>query len=261
MYRRPIIGIATQTQHAVPGQSPLAWVMGQRYVRVLTTEGAIPWLIPLLTEDESTLRHIYDRLDGIFLTGGVDVDPTHYGEGPHEQCGQTDIDRDWSEIKMIQWAREDRKPVLGVCRGLQVMNVAVGGTLYQDLHSQHPEPIKHDYFPTVCGTYQRHSLVHHIGVSADTRLGWILESDQTDVNSMHHQGVRDLSPVLTPSAFAPDGLIEAAEIELGQFFIGVQWHPEELTDKHPGMHKLFQEFLDESARFGDTEHKSRIIMP
>src|SRR5262245_10526468 len=122
MPRRPVIGIATQTLEAVPGELPPCWVMGQRYVRVLRDAGAVPWLIPLLLEDQATLREIYDRLKGVFLTGGVDVDPSRYGEARQSYCGRTDPARDDVEIQLIRWALADQKPILAVCRGIQILN-------------------------------------------------------------------------------------------------------------------------------------------
>jgi putative glutamine amidotransferase len=238
---RPVIGIATQTQQAVAGQTPLAWIMGQQYVRVLTEGGALPWLVPLLSGDEVTLRCIYNRLDGVFLTGGVDVNPANYGEPLHALCGPTDADRDETEMHLIRWARADRKPVLGVCRGHQMIDVALGGTLYQDVGVQHPQAIKHDYFPS--SDYTRDYVVHDVEVTPGSRLDGLLGARRVRVNSMHHQGVKRLAPELRATALAPDGLIEGLEGVNGQFLVGVQWHPEELTDKDPSMRRLFGSFL------------------
>jgi putative glutamine amidotransferase len=243
---RPVIGIATQSLEAVPGERPPCWIMGQRYVRALVAEGAIPWLIPLLPDDEATLRHLYDHLDGIFLTGGVDVDPSNYGEARHELCGQTDPPRDWTEIRLVRWALADHKPLFGVCRGIQVINVAVGGTLFQDVRGQRAETIKHDYFPTPGGN-RRDDLVHGVLVTENSRLAQILGAARVEVNSMHHQGIKDLAPGLVPNAVAPDGLIEGVERANGQFFLGVQWHPEELAEQSPPMRRLFRAFVEASS--------------
>ena len=113
--------------------------MSNKYVRVLAEVGAVPWLIPLLPDDLETLRSIYERIDGLFLTGGVDVDPSSYGEDRHPKCGRTDRDRDAVETQFIKWAIDDKKPILAVCRGCQMLNVAVGGTLFQDVASQLPK--------------------------------------------------------------------------------------------------------------------------
>lgn len=239
---RPVIGIATQTLEPIAGQLPLAWVMGQRYVRVLTSVGAVPWLIPLMPDDEPTLRAIYDRLDGVFLTGGVDMTPVNYGEQRHEKCGPTDPARDAVELRLIRWAREDNKPVLGVCRGIQVINVACGGTLYQDLQAQLTGSIKHDYFPPT-GGFTRSSLTHDVEVDRNSRLGRIMGVARASVNSMHHQGIKDLGDGLRSSVLAPDGVIEGIEGTNGHFMVGVQWHPEELFESQPEMRQLFDQFI------------------
>lgn len=246
MQARPVIGIATQTLEPIAGQVPLAWVMGQRYVRALTAAGAVPWIIPLLPDDEPTLRLIYDRLDGLFLTGGVDVDPAFYGEERHTLCGKTDPPRDRTELTLLRWAAAEGKPVLGVCRGIQVINVAGGGTLYQDLGAQFAQALKHDCFPHQ-GDYRRDSLTHAVRVQADSRLGRILGVEEVPVNSMHHQGIKRLAAGLAPTAFAPDGLIEGVEGVNGQFLVGVQWHPEELTAADPVSRRLFQAFADAAS--------------
>lgn len=240
--RRPIIGIATQTQAAVPGQTPLAWVMGQKYVRALTAAGAVPWIIPLLPEEPETLRSIYDRLDGLFLTGGVDVDPSAYAETRRHVCGRSDPPRDATELTLLRWALADHKPIFGVCRGIQIINVACGGTLYQDLETELPGAIKHDYFPTP-EEPSRDRIVHSARVESVSRLGRILGSDEVPVNSMHHQGIRVLGRGLKATAFAPDGLIEGIESVNGHFLIGVQWHPEELVENHAPMRRLFEAFV------------------
>jgi putative glutamine amidotransferase len=241
--QRPVIGIATQTLEAIPGQVPRAWVMGQTYIRVLTAAGAVPWLIPLLPDDEPTLRAVFERLDGLFLTGGVDVDPSRYREERQPICGVSDTARDAVELMMVRWAMAEHKPVLGVCRGHQVINVAAGGALYQDVTAQRSQCMKHDYFPHT-GPYTRDQIVHDVAVTPGSRLDSIVGLRTLRVNSMHHQGVKVLGSGLTASAHAPDGLIEGLEGSNGQFLIGVQWHPEELTRTDPAMERLFSTFLD-----------------
>ena len=243
MSKRPIVGVAMQTLEAVPGELPLCWVMGQRYVRVLAESGAMPWLIPLFPDKLDLLRDLYDQLDGIFLTGGVDMTPDTYGEVRHERCGRTDPARDTIEMQLIRWAKEDKKPVLGVCRGIQVINVALGGTLYQDLAAQCSGSIKHDYFPPA-GGFTRSSLVHDVKVTPQSRLAEVLGTLECPVNSMHHQGIKTLGTGLRPTVMAPDGVIEGVEGVNGQFLVGVQWHPEELAESQPSMQRLFSQFLE-----------------
>ena len=251
MHRRPTIGVTTQTLEAIPDQLPLCWVMSQRYVRVLAAAGAVPWIIPLLYDDEETLRAIYDQLDGVFLPGGVDMDPSTYREKRHPHCGRTDTARDRTELALTRWAMEDRKPLLAVCRGVQVLNVAAGGTLYQDLGAQLPGAIKHDYFPAH-GRYSRDMRAHDIAIAEGSRLAEILQRTQVTVNSMHHQGINKLAPGLVATAHAPDGVIEAAEAPGEHFLLGVQWHPEDLTDCEPCMRRLFEAFVEASGEYKQT---------
>jgi putative glutamine amidotransferase len=245
---RPLVGIATQSLEAIPGQLPACWVMGRRYVNVLTNTGAIPWLIPLLPDDEPTLRAIYERLEGVFLTGGVDVDPATYGEPRHAMCDRADRARDSVEITLIRWALADHKPILGVCRGIQIINVACGGSLHQHLADDRPEGIKHDYFPTATH-YTRDYLAHPVRVEAGSRLGGLLGEAEVEVNSMHHQGINRLAAGLHPCAFAPDGLVEGVESTNGQYLIAVQWHPEELAAGHANMRRLFADFVEAARGF------------
>src|SRR5437868_354285 len=181
--------------------------MSQRYIRALTSVGALPWMIPLVSDEPETMRAIYDELDGVFLPGGVDIDPANYGEERHARCDKGDPARDEVELTLVRWARVDHKPVLGVCRGLQLVNLAAGGTLYQDLTEQMPGAIKHDYLP-FDGRYGRDYLAHQVRVAEHTKLAEIFGAGALKVNSMHHQGVRRLGECLVASAVAPDGLIE-----------------------------------------------------
>ncbi|MEP7002281.1 MAG: gamma-glutamyl-gamma-aminobutyrate hydrolase family protein, partial [bacterium] len=168
---RPVVGIPTQTLQSLGGVSseiPPSWVMSQRYILTLTAAGAIPWMIPLV--DESTLRGIYDELDAVFLPGGADIDPITYGADPHPLCDSTDRERDRVEVSLAKWAVQEGKPVLGVCRGMQLINVAAGGTLYQDIAEELPGAIKHDYFPFAAAHHTRDFLAHEVSVAQGTRL-------------------------------------------------------------------------------------------
>ena len=237
---RPLIGITTQTLHAIdgiPAGLPASWVMNQRYAHAVTSAGGVPVLVPLLDQDSTTLRAIYDRLDAVFLPGGVDVDPATFGAAPHPRLGRIDPARDRVELTLARWAMDDAKPLFGLCRGLQVINVALGGTLHQDLASELPSAIKHDYFPTE--HYTRDLLAHAVQVDPGSRLGDLLDASSVHVNSMHHQGVKALGQGLRATALAPDGLIEAVEGTDRRFIVGVQWHPEALVEKDPRMERLF----------------------
>jgi putative glutamine amidotransferase len=191
--------------------------------------GAAPLLIPNLT-DKTLLRTFYDLFDGLLLSGGEDVDPAHYGEARHEKCGPVSPDRDEVELTLTRWAIVEGKPLLAICRGIQVLNVALGGSLYQDIQAQVQGAGKHDWR---AGT-PRNDLSHTVMVVPQTRLAHILGALNSPgplywVNSLHHQAIKDVAPGLTVAARAPDGIVEAVEVEGHPFAIGVQWHPEELA--------------------------------
>ena len=245
MSRRPVIGIATQTLPGVPGERQPCWLMGRSYIEELRKVGAVPWVIPLIPHDGDTLQEIFDRLDGVFITGGVDVDPSRYGEPKTPLCGTTDPDRDAVEIALLRHALARDLPVLAVCRGIQILNVACGGTLYQDVSAQVPAALKHDFFPTPDQPSRKY-LAHDVTVKAGSRLGRILGDARVPVNSMHHQAIKELAPNLAATAYAPDGIIEGVEGTDGRYLVAVQWHPEELTETQPGMARLFTTFADAS---------------
>ena len=254
MIDRPLIGISTQTLQAIDGIPeglPQSVVMNQRYYQATASAGAATVLIPLLDDIES-LRAIYDRMDGILIPGGVDIDPTAFGETPHERLGRIDPARDRVELQLVKWAVEDHKPVLGLCRGLQVINVALGGTLYQDLEAQYPNALKHDYFPNY--GFERDYLAHEVALAPGSRLAHAMAASSIPVNSMHHQGIKELGRSLAPSATAPDGLIEAIESSGDSFLVGVQWHPEVFDSKDPNTEHLFSEFLAAARR---ASHRGR----
>lgn len=254
MKQRPVIGIPTQTLQSIdriPEDLPESWVMNQRYFHACTSVGAIPWMVPLLDDDVETLRAIYDRLDGIFLPGGVDMDPASYGSERHDLCGRTDPPRDRVEVLFARWALEDGKPLLGVCRGMQVVNVAAGGTLVQDCAALYPGSIKHDYFPGA--GFARDYLAHAIRVADGSRLHDAFGAGEVLVNSMHHQGLGELGEGLVATAWASDGLVEAVESARDDhFLVGVQWHPEMLIDTDRGTRRLFEEFIEAANQYHDA---------
>lgn len=248
--RRPVVGIPTQTLQSLGGVSskiPPSWVMSQRYILTLTAAGAIPWMIPLV--DDDTLHGIYDALDAVFLPGGADIDPHTYGAEPHPMCDKTDRERDRVEVSLARWALAEKKPVLGVCRGMQLINVAAGGTLYQDIATELPGAIKHDYFPFGGDNYARDYLAHDVSVNEGTRLANLIGAGPLKVNSMHHQGIRTLGRGLVATAEAPDGLIEAVEGDNGCYLVAVQWHPEALTENDARTRGLFSDFVAAGAQW------------
>ena len=248
---RPLIAVTTQTLQSIdgiPAGLPLSVVMNQRYYVAVSLVGAVPCLVPLFNNDEDTLRELFERVDGILVPGGVDMHPSSYGEAPHPRLGNVDPARDRTEILMAKWAVEEKKPYLGLCRGAQVLNVAQGGSLWQDLDAQFDGAIKHDYFPN--SGYARDYLAHEVCIAPGSRLRHAMQVDKLSVNSMHHQGLKEIGRGLTVTAVAPDGLVEAVELDDDSaFVVGVQWHPEvfELTDPHT--RHLFNEFVDAAAAY------------
>jgi putative glutamine amidotransferase len=195
-------------------------------------------LIPLL-EDEQLLRALYDRLDGLLLPGGADLDPVWYGEVARPECGVEGVDplRDRVELALTRWALADERPVLGICRGQQTLNVAAGGTLYQDVGHQVSGAWRHQYLG------ERSELVHPIAVAPDSRLARVFGATEFRVNSIHHQAVARLAPGLRDVAHAPDGVIEGLEHAAHPFALAVQFHPEELTPDHEPSSRLFAAFV------------------
>jgi putative glutamine amidotransferase len=222
--RRPLIGVPTGRERSQRFFGLPLYIMNQTYVRTLENLGALPVLIPLQMTEE-TLRGIFERLDGLLLPGGEDIDPANYGHERHPQLGSTDSERDRTEMLLARWALEDGMPILGVCRGVQVMNVVCGGTLWQDLTAQTPDLFKHDYFPP---TFERFRISHQVSIAPDSHLGATLGSI-SEVNSMHHQGIQRVGAGLRVVGTASDGLPEALEVPELPFAVGVQWHPEELA--------------------------------
>jgi putative glutamine amidotransferase len=255
---RPVIGLTTQTLHSIDGIPtglPQSWVMNQRYFHAAAEAGAIPWMIPLLYDDLPTLREIYLRLDGLLIPGGVDMDPGQYGEDVRPECGNLDKARDTVELQLTKWAMDDGKPVLGLCRGLQVINVARGGSLWQDLSSQNPSFAKHDFFPTT--GFERDHLAHDVDLTPGSRLQTLLQEPRVQVNSMHHQGIKRIGDALIASAVSDDGLIEALEGDGDAFLVGVQWHPEVFEMENPQTRELFGGFMRAAIEWAEQHGSTR----
>ncbi|MBX3051008.1 MAG: gamma-glutamyl-gamma-aminobutyrate hydrolase family protein [Caldilineaceae bacterium] len=236
--KRPLIGVPMGRERSQRFFGLPMYIMNQTYVRELEKRGALPVLIPL-NMSEATLRGTFERLDGLFLPGGEDIDPSNYGEERHDQLGPVDKERDRTELSLTRWAMEWGMPLLGICRGVQVINVACGGTLYQDLHSQAAELDKHDFYPP---KYERFRVSHNVRIEPDSRLAQAL-GHVHEINSMHHQGIKRLGYGLRIVATAPDGLPEALECPALPFILGVQWHPEELAKTDPHSADIFTRFV------------------
>jgi len=236
---RPVVGI---TSFAFKQRRrPPRFGLNQSYCRAVELAGAAPILLPPL-QDQAVLRAYYERVDGLLFSGGDDIDPDLYGESRHEKCGTIEPERDGMELTLARWAATEGKPLLAICRGIQVLNVALGGTLYQDIAAQVPGALQHPWQP---GNARDH-LAHEVLVRPETQLARILAlgaDGAAPVNSMHHQAVKAPAPGLRVTAVAPDRIVEAVEMDDHRFAVGVQWHPEELVDRDPRARDLFLAFV------------------
>jgi putative glutamine amidotransferase len=257
---RPIVGVtcidvsATETRPPRLGQN-------RAYVDAIVRAGGVPLLIPHLLEpthlhaaypeqrarshlpEAALLRAAYDVVDAVLLPGGEDVDPQYYGEAPHEKCGPPSPARDATELALARWAIAEGKPLLAICRGIQVLNVALGGSLYQDIGAQLPGAGRHDWYPG----HPRSLRPHKVVIEPDSRLAALADSPVLAVNSLHHQSVKTVADGLRSVAHAPDGVLEALEAPDHPFAVAVQWHPEELAGSDRRAQRLF-DALVEAAR-------------
>ncbi len=208
----------------------------------LENAGLIPLVVPPLRNDAAA-RAIVARVDGLVLTGGEDVNPSFYGQPRAEKCGASNESRDRTEIALIRAAQELGKPILAICRGPQVLNVALGGTLIQDIPSEVPGALEHNTHD------ERASRVHGVKIDAGSRIARAIGETDITVNSLHHQSIKDVAPGLLVTARAPDGIIEGVESDSDDWWVmAVQWHPEEMNDSpEPWDRGLFKAFADRLA--------------
>jgi len=214
------------------------------YATAIRGAGLLPLVLPVL--DPADADAALDDVAGLVLTGGEDVSPGRYGSAPHPELGDTHDGRDAFEIALVEAARARGLPTLAICRGIQILNVALGGTLVQDIPSEWTNPIVHD------GEWPRTARVHEVDVTPGSRLARALGTERPVVNSMHHQAVRTVASPLATGARAPDGIVEGVEWPTEDWWmVGVQWHPEELTaSPEPWDRSLLSAFADVVSRTG-----------
>ena len=199
-------------------------------------------MLPLVN-DPNTVADYISLLDGLILTGGEDVCPLIYGENPIKEVELFSQVRDEFETTLFRGALEQNIPVLGICRGLHIMNTALGGTLYQDIFRQVEDTLGH--FPKLLPV---DNLYHSIQLAEDSRLAKIFFSREIQVNSYHHQAAKEVAGAFAVTARAPDNIVEALEHREQDFVVAVQWHPEDLTVRYPAFLALFKALIDASLR-------------
>lgn len=237
--KRPLIGLTSYRK--VVTQDPLLEINGLNpaYTKAISAAGGLPVMIPLYL-DEASLLELFEQLDGLLMPGGGDINPLHYGGTMHETVYGIDNTRDQVELLLARKAVETDKPFLGICRGHQMLNVALGGSLWEDVHSLMPNGTRHAYFQG----FPRDRISHQVNIEPHSGLGKLWAVPTKAVNSLHHQGVKELGRGLRPTAYAADdGLIEGTELPGHRFVMSVQWHPEEFFHTDRPTLSLFEAFV------------------
>lgn len=231
--KKPIIGVIP-----LYDEEKNSYWMIPGYLNGIQEAGGIPMILPVL-DNPTDLNQVLSTLDGVLFPGGQDVDPSIYNHEKKSYCGQIYQQRDTLEAYILNYVIEHQIPALGICRGIQFMNAALGGTLYQDLDIEHPSTTNHHMTPP----YDRG--VHMVRIIKDTPLYEILHKDELSVNSYHHKAIWDLSTRLKAMAISEDDLIEAVYMPNHKFLIALQWHPE-LSKDSVESKQLFKSFVDAS---------------
>jgi putative glutamine amidotransferase len=244
----PRIGLTTSVMPTSLGTRRA--FLNEPYILAIQEAGGLP-LVVTPAHGGPALRGLYELLDGLVLTGGEDVAPERYGEEVVHPSVESVPERDALEFLLLDWALADDLPVLAICRGIQVLNVGLGGTLYQDIPSDLPAHVGHDQMkiePPAGRSEPRHAVTLRPG----SALADLLGAERAEVNSLHHQGIKALAPGLAAVAHAPDGLVEGVEPRdpaRWRFVVGVQWHPEELLRAGDGpSRRLFEGFVAAAAK-------------
>lgn len=228
--KKPLIGIACSYNSKESQYS-----MGVTYVESIKKAGGIPVILTFVKGDD--VRELLGHLDGLLLSGGPDMDPSFWGEEPHLRLGAISPERDEFEVEICREAIAMELPILGICRGCQVVNVVAGGNLVQDIPAQVSGAIKHGQ------DAPRWHASHSVRIRPETKLAMIMDADKISVNSYHHQSVKDVAPNWMVSAMASDGVVEAIEDTTHPFRLGIQWHPECFYE-YTAFDALFRAFIN-----------------
>lgn len=246
--KKPIIGISGSILIDSSGMFPgykRAYV-NHDYVSSVIKNGGIPIIIPI-TEDKNLIKQQINLIDALILSGGHDVNPNLYGEEHLQKLGEIMPERDFFDFNLIKFAKEKNIPILGICRGFQILNVYHGGTLYQDLSYNKDCYIKHSQ------GYNPKLVTHSVKLTNESKLFNLFNDKEFLVNSFHHQTIKDIAPSLKIAAISKDGVIEAFESEDYNFLIGVQWHPEMLHENINEMNILFSSLINEAKKGNKNE--------
>jgi len=211
-----------------------------RNIDVIYKAGGLPIILPSTGEE---CEEYLDILDGIYFSGGIDVNPMFFGEDPICGIGSTNIERDKFEIELYKKAVRIDRPMLGICRGMQVINIAAGGTIYQDLSAQLPNCICHSQ-----GGSPRSDYFHKILIEENSKLYNIYKNKEIYTNTFHHQSIKDVAPGFKITAKTKDGVIEAIESINNRYIVAVQWHPEHMYYAHDEHFEIFKSFVDECKK-------------
>jgi putative glutamine amidotransferase len=230
---KPIIGLTSQFEYSVSRKFNK---LNYTYIDAVVKGGGVPIIIPILKNLDDLDKYL-DSVDGIIFTGGEDISPLLFGEDPTKEVDTICYDRDKIELELFKRAYSRGMPILGICRGLQLINVALGGTLYQDINSQLPNSLGH------ISTYNIEGGYHSIDIINDTILYDILGKEKINVNSQHHQSVKELGKNLRVNALSSDGVIEGIETTTGNFVLGVQFHPEAMIEEAKEFINIFEYFI------------------
>jgi putative glutamine amidotransferase len=241
--KKPCIGITANilmVESGVLAGTERIYVNRDYVTSILRAQG-IPLMLPLVADIEALYRQI-DSVDALLLSGGQDVNPHYYNEDPSFFLETVSLERDIYEMEAVRYAYKQKKPIFGICRGLQLLNVAFGGTLYQDISKHYPTA-----FSQHSQKARKDEPSHLVQLEEGSWFKKVLKKEQLFTNSFHHQAIKDLSPQFKMAACANDGVIEAIESKDDSFVIGVQWHPEMMTEKKSEMQQLFDAFVQEVA--------------
>jgi putative glutamine amidotransferase len=248
---RPLVIVPCHTGLQEHTRRPI-YYNNKAYIHAIERAGGVPVLIPILEEPEASLQSLLPHMHGLLLSGGLDVDPCTYGQEHRAELGETHPALDRLELSLVHWAVKEGVPTLGICRGMQLINVALGGHLYQDLASEYPGSLRHDNWH-----WPRNKIAHQVHVEPGSRMQQVLRMSEVPANSLHHQAVSEPGEGVVISGRAEDGVAELLEMPAHPFMLAVQCHPEELVSSAPVWSRLFEAFIEACRQNAAATHAAR----